>query len=137
MQGAPPELPDEGYSDAAKDFVNSCMNKNPSLRPSYDRLLRHPWIADLMAPPSSEQGKTSQANCDLRSQSSDQVITPDYPLRPATEVVDEEVADWVRGCLDRLIGDGRIKKRPALHAAPLDAVPGSPLLEDPSHMFPK
>lgn len=137
MQGAPPELPDEGYSDEAKDFVNSCMNKNPSLRPSYDRLLRHPWIADLMTPPSSEQGKASQVDCDSASQTSDPVNTPDYPVHPAAEAVDEEVADWVRRGLDRLISDGRIKKRPALHAAPLDAVPGSPLLEDPSHMFRK
>lgn len=46
---------------------------------------------------------------------------------------DEEVAAWVKEQLDRrqrgLIQDA---SKPALHAVALDAVPGSPLLDDPS-----
>lgn len=46
---------------------------------------------------------------------------------------DKEVADWVKEKLERrrlgLLGDG---DKPALHAVALDAVPGSPLLDDPA-----
>jgi mitogen-activated protein kinase kinase len=49
----------------------------------------------------------------------------------ATE--DQEVADWVKEMLSRqargLLHDG---DKPALHAVALDAVPGSPLLDDPA-----
>lgn len=132
VKGEPPQLPDEGYSDEAKDFVRSCLNKNASLRPSYARLLRHPWLAPLMEPPSSEQGNVSQALSDSPLQSSNPILSADYPAYPAHEVVDKEVSDWVRGCIEGLINSGSIKARPALHAVALDAVPGSPLLENPS-----
>ena len=46
---------------------------------------------------------------------------------------DKEVADWVKEMLERrnngLLNDSN---KPALHAVALDAVPGSPLLDDPS-----
>ena len=46
---------------------------------------------------------------------------------------DKEVADWVKEMLERrnngLLHDSN---KPALHAVALDAVPGSPLLDDPS-----
>ena len=48
----------------------------------------------------------------------------------ATE--DKEVADWVKGAMERKRNGtmGAVEK-PALHAAPLDTVPGSPLVEGP------
>lgn len=50
---------------------------------------------------------------------------------------DKEVADWVKTNLvlreKGLLGNGN---KPALHAVALDAVPGSPLLDDPSTAFP-
>ena len=47
---------------------------------------------------------------------------------PTPETADKEVADWVQTAIERKIS-GRMAKadKPALHAAPLDAVPGSPL----------
>ncbi|KAL1957489.1 hypothetical protein VTO42DRAFT_5952 [Malbranchea cinnamomea] len=133
VKGDPPQLPDEGYSDEAKDFVNSCLNKNPSLRPSYARLLRHPWLAPLMEPP-SEQGSASKPLSGAPASESSPSIA-DYPTSPPVEIEDKEVADWVRDGLDRLMNGGQKKVRPPLHAVPLDAVPGSPLLEDPSFAF--
>lgn len=46
---------------------------------------------------------------------------------PSTE--DREVAAWVKGALEKK-RQGKLAepKKPALHEAPLDAVPGSPLL---------
>ena len=48
---------------------------------------------------------------------------------------DPEVAEWVKTCLERrengLLGESN---KPALHAVPLDAVPGSPMLEDTDAM---
>lgn len=42
---------------------------------------------------------------------------------------DKEVADWVKGALEKkAAGKLASHKKPALHEAPLDAVPGSPLL---------
>jgi hypothetical protein len=46
------------------------------------------------------------------------------------ETADKEVADWVRSAIKRkLSGEMGKSEKPALHAAPLDAVPGSPLLD--------
>ena len=49
---------------------------------------------------------------------------------PLPETADKEVGDWVKDALERRAA-GRMGKsaKPALHAAPLDAVPGSPLME--------
>jgi hypothetical protein len=46
---------------------------------------------------------------------------------PSTE--DREVAEWVKGALEKK-RQGKLAehKKPALHEAPLDAVPGSPLM---------
>lgn len=53
------------------------------------------------------------------------------PSKSDTE--DEEVAVWVKDALERrLSGQIGDTKKPALHAVALDAVAGSPLLEDPS-----
>ena len=46
---------------------------------------------------------------------------------PSTE--DKEIAEWVRNAMEKK-RQGKLKepKKPALHEAPLDAVPGSPLM---------
>lgn len=42
---------------------------------------------------------------------------------------DKEVAAWVKDCLEKKAqGKMTFAKKPALHDAPLDAVPGSPLM---------
>jgi hypothetical protein len=46
------------------------------------------------------------------------------------ETADKEVAEWVRSALERKLSGMMGKSdKPALHAVPLDAVPGSPLLD--------
>jgi hypothetical protein len=45
------------------------------------------------------------------------------------DTADQEVADWVKSALEKKkAGKLAVSKKPALHEAPLDAVPGSPLL---------
>lgn len=39
VNGDPPELPDERYSEIAKDWVSYCMKKDPERRASYKNLL--------------------------------------------------------------------------------------------------
>ncbi|GES62277.1 protein kinase wis1 [Aspergillus terreus] len=113
VHGDPPTLPESGYSDEAHAFVRACLDKNPANRPSYSMLLRHPWLAPLMQPPAADGDDTG---ADASSTTEDQ-----------------EVADWVKEMLSRqargLLHDG---DKPALHAVALDAVPGSPLLDDPA-----
>jgi mitogen-activated protein kinase kinase len=48
------------------------------------------------------------------------------------EIFDAEVAAWIKERLDARMDGDSAKDRPALHTVALDAVPGSPLLEDPS-----
>jgi len=40
----PPHLPTEGFSAEFADFVSLCLQKEPTLRPSADALLQHPFI---------------------------------------------------------------------------------------------
>lgn len=45
------------------------------------------------------------------------------------DTADKEVANWVIAALEKKkAGKMAVSKKPALHEAPLDAVPGSPLL---------
>lgn len=127
VHGDPPTLPSTGYSDEAHKFVRACLNKNANSRPTYAMLLRHPWLAPLMQPPTASGEDEGAA--DKPSESSQQ--------RSSSETEDKEVADWVKDALERrrrgLLGD---VEKPALHAAPLNAVPGSPLLDNPATIFP-
>jgi mitogen-activated protein kinase kinase len=121
VHGEPPTLPDSGYSDEAHAFVSACLNKNPNNRPTYSTLLRHPWLAPLMQPPDESDG------ADTTSTS----LADGAPHSSTTE--DKEVADWVKEMLERRHnGQLQDSDKPALHAVALDAVPGSPLLDDPS-----
>ncbi|KAJ6117080.1 MAP kinase kinase PBS2 [Penicillium capsulatum] len=106
VHGDPPTLPAEGYSDEAHKFVRACLDKNPKNRPSYDMLLRHPWLTPLMRPPSESTGEDSS------------IATTEDP----------EVADWVHQQLE-LLKEGRLDnaEKPALHAVALDKVGNSPI----------
>ncbi|KAH8108038.1 kinase-like protein [Cristinia sonorae] len=44
VHGDPPELPDEGFSDEARDFVARCLHKIPDMRATYAELLAHPFL---------------------------------------------------------------------------------------------
>lgn len=115
VEGDPPDLPDQSFSDAAKDFVRGCLNKIPKLRLTYALLLRHAWLAPLLKPPtiSEEDG--------IAAEEGTGEATTGVP------VIDKEVADWVIDAMERRRSGKMGKKaKPALHAAPLDAVPNSP-----------
>ena len=105
-------MPEDTFSDAAKDFVHGCLNKIPKLRPTYALLLRHPWLAPLLKPPTISEEDEEAAE----EASSEETTGP--------AVLDKEVADWVLNAMERRRSGKMGKKaKPALHAAPLDAVP--------------
>ena len=108
VDGDPPDLPSQGYSDAARDFARGCLNKIPKLRPTYAMLLRHGWLAQLLQPPLA--GQAAPTNNDV----------PD--------TADAEVADWVVAAIERRRNGSMGKSaKPALHAVPLDTVHSPPL----------
>ena len=113
VDGTPPDLPKDGFGEEAHDFVRGCLNKIPNLRPTYAMLLNHPWIAELAKP-------TTIAEVEDEDTSNEEA--PNMSAR-----YDKEVADWVLDALDkrniRIHEGGKADPaKPALHAAPLDAV---------------
>ncbi|KAK5555078.1 MAP kinase kinase Wis1 [Exophiala xenobiotica] len=122
VDGDPPDLPADRYSEAAIDFVRGCLNKIPRLRPTYAMLLRHGWLAPLMKPPTISEDEEAEEAAEAGIESAFiQGATPD--------TADKEVANWVKDALEKKkSGKLAVSKKPALHEAPLDAVPGSPLL---------
>ncbi|KAJ5767411.1 uncharacterized protein N7511_005027 [Penicillium nucicola] len=112
VHGDPPTLPAEGYSEEAHAFVRACLDKNPKSRPAYSMLLRHPWLAPLMQPP------TESADEEVPSD------TPDDSENGSSSMTeDKEVAEWVKRQI-KLREDGllRVTEKPALHAVALDKV---------------
>lgn len=114
MDGDPPDLPEESFSPEARDFVAKCLNKTPKLRPTYAMLLRHHWLTPLLKPP-SEGADGPKATLESTDNG--------FP-----DTADEEVADWVSAAIERR-KNGTMGKsqKPALHAAPLDAVSSPPM----------
>ncbi|RVX74268.1 hypothetical protein B0A52_02100 [Exophiala mesophila] len=124
VDGSPPDLPADRFSEAAIDFVRGCLNKIPRLRPTYAMLLRHAWLAPLMKPPTISEDEEAEAAAEAGLEST-------LSSTGAPSTADKEVADWVKDALERKkAGKMAVSKKPALHEAPLDAVPGSPLLTD-------
>ncbi|KAK1758700.1 PaMKK3 MAPK kinase encoded by the PaMKK3 protein [Echria macrotheca] len=132
VEGDPPDLPDEGYSASARDFVRSCLNKIPNKRHTYPMLLMHPWIKGLSKPETiaeDVEGENAAADDALAD------ATGTLDLNGPTNIVggDYEVAQWVHSVLERkrkgLLSGAATK--PALHAAPLDSVSpvGSPMIQ--------
>ncbi|EOO01640.1 putative mitogen activated protein kinase kinase protein [Phaeoacremonium minimum UCRPA7] len=121
VEGDPPDLPPEGYSASARDFVKSCLNKNPKKRLTYPQLLQHPWIKGLTKPETIAE--ESEAEEDAAADSLADAAAKQLNLN--AEGADPEVAAWVTGALERK-KRGLVPKvdggRPALHAAPLDTV---------------
>ncbi|EGD91849.1 STE/STE7 protein kinase [Trichophyton rubrum D6] len=130
VQGDPPTLPDPGFSPEAKDFVASCLQKNPAARPTYANLIRHAWVEKLMQPPTATP-EASEAAETAGSEEPTDTRSPDVPDHN-TDTYDKEVAAWVIEALKRRAGEANGRERPALHAVALDAVPKSPLLEGQS-----
>jgi mitogen-activated protein kinase kinase len=125
VDGDPPDLPEEGYSPLAREFVRGCLNKIPKMRPTYGALLAHPWLASLSKPQAiieedeDEDGEASAGG------ESDGASAGTQEVYRGTE--DKEVADWVKNAMERkkkgLMG---VAAKPALHAAPLNSPLSSP-----------
>ncbi|KAK3363269.1 kinase-like domain-containing protein [Lasiosphaeria hispida] len=130
VEGDPPDLPSEGFSLVAHDFVRSCLNKIPTKRHTYPMLLSHPWIKSLGHPETIAEDIEAEEAAAV-----DDLVDATGSLdlsAPAGLGGDAEVAAWVVGVLDRKrkgLLQGSAEK-PALHAAPLDSVSpaGSPLV---------
>ena len=112
MDGEPPDLPNDRFSEAARNFVRSTLNKVPKLRPNYATLLQHPWLAPLLKPPTISEEEEDFASEEVAQEA------------VAGGAFDKEVAQWVLSAMERKRNGTMGKKvKPALHAAPLDAVP--------------
>ncbi|KAK0112964.1 hypothetical protein ONS95_014680 [Cadophora gregata] len=121
VDGEPPDLPEEGYSATARDFVHGCLNKIPKLRPTYSMLLAHPWLAGLSKPLTiSEEDEDEEAELPTGFADGE---APKKEMGAGRGTEDEEVAEWVKNAMERkmrgLMGEAA---KPALHAAPLDTV---------------
>lgn len=119
MDGEPPDLPSDKFSDNARNFVSGCLLKIPKLRPTYSMLLEHIWLAELIKPGTitEEDEEAAERGEAIPEQTA-------MPLHNASG--DEEVAAWVQAAIEkRRAGKMAKSAQPALHAAPLDAT-GSP-----------
>jgi len=127
VEGDPPDLPVEGYSPVARDFVRSCLNKIPAKRHTYPMLLAHPWIKALSKPETiteDAEAEDAAADDDLAN------AAGALDLNGPTNIIggDYEVAEWVKDVLDRK-RKGLLKgtlEKPALHAAPLNGLSPNP-----------
>lgn len=45
VDGKPPSLPADRFSEEARSFIQDCLNKIPESRPTYSKLLKHPWLS--------------------------------------------------------------------------------------------
>ena len=117
MDGEPPDLPIDKFSEAARDFVRRTLNKIPKLRPTYATLLQHPWLAPLQKEPTIAEEDEDVEDEDVANE--------EISLEAIIVVaLDKEVAQWVLSAMERKRNGKMGKKvKPALHAAPLDAVP--------------
>ncbi|KAK2593287.1 MAP kinase kinase Wis1 [Conoideocrella luteorostrata] len=126
VEGDPPDLPQEGYSDTARSFVSSCLHKIPKMRATYAMLLNHPWLQSFSKP----ETITEEAEEGEEAEKVAEAIGHLLLGRDSTE--DEEVAEWVKVALQggKPKSEENDTSRPALHAVPLDSVSpiSSPLL---------
>ncbi|KJZ74829.1 hypothetical protein HIM_02944 [Hirsutella minnesotensis 3608] len=127
VEGDPPDLPKEGYSDTARDFIRGCLHKVPKMRPTYAALLKHAWLKPLSKPETIAEEAEDGEEADNVAEAVGRMR-----LRSAN-TEDAEVGEWVRSVLKRKEeGSGNLgPSRPALHAAPLDSMSpmGSPMLQ--------
>src|ERR1700761_6896345 len=117
VDGAPPDLPADSFSQASRDFVAGCLNKIPKLRPTYPMLLQHAWLAPIAKHSTlmEEDEEAAEAAAAAEDGELPQVEQGDG-------FVDKEVGEWVIDALDRrrrgVMGKAA---KPALQAAPLAA----------------
>lgn len=122
VDGEPPDLPQEGYSEAARNFVQGCLNKIPHLRPTYAMLLQHAWLAPLAKPDTITEEDEEEVEA-AHAAVAEEAAGDQGPAEPIEAIYDKEVADWVKASIEkRRKGQMKGAEKPALHAAPLDAV---------------
>ncbi|OAA47034.1 mitogen activated protein kinase kinase [Metarhizium rileyi] len=119
VEGDPPDLPKEGYSETAQSFVSSCLHKVPKMRATYAMLLNHPWLQSFSKP----QTIAEEAEEGDEAEKAAEAVSHLQLGKPAAE--DAQVAAWVKAVLRGGNDKASDTSRPALHAAPLDSV--SPL----------
>ncbi|POS81316.1 MAP kinase kinase PBS2 [Diaporthe helianthi] len=120
VEGDPPDLPAEGYSAQARDFVKSCLNKNPKKRHTYPMLLLHPWIKSLGKPETIAE----EAEAESEATDNDLADAAAKKLSIKEGSGDDEVALWAQEAMERKKHglQPTSAERPALHAAPFDSV---------------
>ncbi|KAH9808415.1 MAP kinase kinase PBS2 isoform A, partial [Teratosphaeria destructans] len=110
VDGAPPDLPADAFSDAARDFVAGCLNKVPKLRPTYPMLLQHAWLAPLIKPATILEEDEEAAEA-AHAAGQDITAAADGDGEDEAGFVDREVGEWVVEMLERkrrgLMGAGR------------------------------
>lgn len=101
-------------------------------------LLRHPWLEILMKPPTISEDAEAEAEAEAAIESGIDLTTQalqDLNLGAASaasaaaypDTSDREVGEWVKGALEKKrLGKLQGSVKPALHTAPLDALPASP-----------
>ncbi|KAK4556807.1 MAP kinase kinase Wis1 [Recurvomyces mirabilis] len=132
VDGVPPDLPADQYSEAARDFTAGCLNKIPKARPTYPNLLQHAWLAPLAKPETiTEEDEDEEAIAEKMAATSIDpkeltAVKIDEAERNLDRIFDKEVSEWVIQAIDKkkrgVLGQ---HAKPALHAAPLHAV-GTP-----------
>ncbi|KAI1814555.1 kinase-like protein [Poronia punctata] len=121
VDGEPPDLP-ETYSRTARTFVNACLHKNAKMRPNYQALLASEWLKDLSKPETITEEEEEGCENDASSEAVADVADHVDISHSSTE--DPEVAAWVKEVLRKKESGeyGEAAGKPALHAAPLDAM---------------
>lgn len=127
VEGDPPDLPAEGYSAQARDFVKSCLNKNPKKRHTYPMLLLHPWIKSLSKPETIAE----EAEAESEAMDNDLADAAAKQLSIKEGSGDAEVAEWAQEVMERKKQglQPASAEKPALHAAPFDSVSPAASLE--------
>ncbi|KAK6331984.1 hypothetical protein TWF718_002521 [Orbilia javanica] len=128
VDGPPPDLPDEGFSPQARDFVKRTLHKIPKMRPTYAALLQHPWLSEMQTTQTITEEEEPEEGEEASS------VEQEPPSTPVTSGF-PEVREWVVEQLRRreatLREGGRWGgAKPALHSVALDKVV-SPVRETP------
>ncbi|KAF3913249.1 PAK-2p27 [Arthrobotrys entomopaga] len=128
VDGPPPDLPEEGFSPQARDFVRRTLHKIPKMRPTYAALLQHPWLSEMQ----TNQTITEEDEEDENAEQVPQVDTPSTPVTSGFPEVREWVVAQLKKREEKLRDGGKWGGiKPALHSVALDKVV-SPVREGPT-----
>ena len=86
-------------------------------------LLQHAWLATLIKPDTITEEDEEEAEAGGNAETGQDTTADSTVSKADSSIVDQEVADWVKDAIDkRKRGVLGKSPKPALHAAPLDAV---------------